>query len=493
MSTQSTLSDGARTSASAIRFHNTMSGETEPFVPLTPGEVRVYTCGPTVYDFAHVGNFRTFVFQDILRRYLKSRGFRTLQVMNLTDVDDRIIQKAAAAGVSIREYTDKYIQAFLDDRAALNLQPPEHIARATEHIDDMVKLIQRLTARGYTYTSEGSTYYRIAKFPDYGKLSKIDVAGMQTGARVDMDRYDKDNARDFALWKAPKPGEHSWETAIGPGRPGWHIECAAMALKYLGDTLDIHSGGVDLTFPHHENEIAESEAATGTKFARYWLHAEHLLVDHEKMSKSVGNFATLRELFSHGHKPSSVRFLLASVPYRRQLNFTPESLQGAASSVERLRNFVGRLRSEKFPEGASTAMAERAATARREFDAGLADDLNTAQALAAIFDLVREANIAMDRGEFRQGDVAVVLDVLEMFDAIFAVLRDDDAAKLTTLGISSASPALSDAEVEALIAERQAARKRRDFAASDRIRDQLAERGILLEDSRDGALRWKRK
>jgi len=493
MSTQPTLSDGASTSAAAIRFHNTMSGETEPFVPLTPGEVRVYTCGPTVYDFAHVGNFRTFVFQDILRRYLKSRGFRLLQVMNLTDVDDRIIQKAAAAGVSIREYTDKYIQAFLDDRAALNLEPPEFIARATEHIDDMVQLIQRLTDRGYTYTSEGSTYYRIAKFPDYGKLSKIDVAGMQTGARVDMDRYDKDNARDFALWKAPKPGEHSWETAIGPGRPGWHIECAAMALKYLGDTLDIHSGGVDLTFPHHENEIAESEAATGRKFARYWLHAEHLLVDHEKMSKSVGNFATLRELFARGHKPSSVRFLLASVPYRRQLNFTPESLQGAAGSVERLRNFASRLRSEKFPEGASEAMAERAATARREFDAGLADDLNTAQALAAIFDLVREANIAMDRGEFRQSDVAVVLEVMEMFDAIFAVLSDDDAAKLKTLGISSASPALSDAEVEALIAERQAARKRRDFAASDRIRDQLAEHGIILEDSRDGTVRWKRK
>ena len=299
----------------------------------------LYTCGPTVYDFAHVGNFRTFVFQDVLRRYLKSKGFRVIQVMNLTDVDDRIIQKAAAAGVSIREYTDKYIQAYLDDRRALNLEPPEHIARATEHIDDMVKLIQRLTEKGFTYTSEGSIYFRISKFPAYGKLSKIDVAGMQTGARVDMDRYDKDNARDFALWKAPKPGEHFWETPIGPGRPGWHIECSAMAMKYLGETLDIHSGGVDLTFPHHENEIAESEAATGKPFARYWLHAEHLLVDHEKMSKSVGNFATLRELFAHGHKPSSVRFLLASVPYRRQLNFTPESLQGAASSVERLRTF----------------------------------------------------------------------------------------------------------------------------------------------------------
>jgi cysteinyl-tRNA synthetase len=375
----------------------------------------------------------------------------------------------------------------------LNLEPPEYIARATEHIDDMVELIQRLTAKGFTYTSEGSTYYRIANFPSYGKLSKIDVAGMQTGARVDMDRYDKDNARDFALWKAPKPGEHFWETPIGPGRPGWHIECAAMALKYLGDTLDIHSGGVDLTFPHHENEIAESEAATDKTFVRYWLHAEHLLVDHEKMSKSLGNFATLRELFSHGHKPSSVRFLLASVPYRRQLNFSPESLQGAASSVERLRNFVSRLRSEKFPEGSSSAMAERAVKAKEEFDRGLADDLNTAQALAAIFDLVRDANTAMDRGEFRQGDAAPVLAMMDTFDAIFAVLRDDDAEKLRSLGISKGSAPPSDAEVEALVAERQAARKRRDFAESDRIRDYLAERGIILEDSRDGGVRWKRK
>jgi cysteinyl-tRNA synthetase len=421
------------------------------------------------------------------------RGFRVTQVMNLTDVDDRIIQKSAAAGVSIREYTDKYIQAYLDDRRALNLQPPEHIARATEHIDDMVQLIQRLTEKGFTYVSEGSIYFRIANFPAYGKLSKIDVTGMQTGARVDMDRYDKDNARDFALWKAPKPGEHFWETPIGPGRPGWHIECSAMAMKYLGDTLDIHSGGIDLTFPHHENEIAQSEAATGKQFVRCWLHAEFLLVDHEKMSKSVGNFATLRELFAHGHKPSSVRFLLASVPYRSQLNFTPESLQGAASSVERLRTFAARLQSGKFPAGTSPDIASRAAKARENFDSGLADDLNTAQALAAIYDLVRDLNIAMDRGEFLQGDIAPVLAVLEVFDSIFAVLQDDDAEKLKALGIGSGSPVPGDAEIEALVAERQAARKRRDFAASDRIRDQLAQCGIILEDSRDGGVRWKRK
>src|SRR5258708_617498 len=354
--------------------------------------------------------------------------------MNLPDVDDRIIQKSAAAGVSIRDYTDKYIQAYLDDRRALNLEFPEFIARATEHIDDMVELIQRLTEKGFTYTSEGSTYFRISKFPAYGKLSKIDVAGMQTGARVDMDRYDKDNVRDFALWKAPKPGEHFWETAIGPGRPGWHIECSAMAMAYLGETLDIHSGGVDLTFPHHENEIAQSEAATGKPFARYWMHAEHLLIGAEVMSKSKGNFSTLRELFSQGHKPSSVRFLLASVPYRRQLTFTPESLHGAPSSVERLRTFVSRLQTGKFPAGASGSMAARAAKAREEFNQGLADDLKPAQALAAIFDLVRDVNIAIDRGEFHQEDAAPVLATLEAFEAIFAVLRDDDAQKLHALG-----------------------------------------------------------
>src|SRR6202051_900243 len=390
MSTQPTLSSGDRTTKTEIRFHTTMSGQTEPFIPLVPGEVRAYTCGPTVYDFAHIGNFRTFVFPDVLRRYLKSKCFRVMQVMNLTDVDDRIIQRAAAAGVSIREYTEKYIQAYLDDRLALNLEPPEHIARATEHIDDMVELIQRLTEKGFTYTSEGSTYFRISKFPDYGKLSKIDVAGMQTGARVDMDRYDKDNVRAFALWKAPKPGEHFWETSIGPGRPGWHIECAAMAMKYLGETLDIHTGGIDLAFPHHENEIAESEPATGKPFVKLWLHAEHLIVDGEKMSKSLGNFFTLRALFAKGTKPSSIRYLLLSVPYRRQLNFTADSLTQAANSVERLRNFVARLKTEQFAAGSNPQISKRAEKALADFDAGLADDLNTASSLAAIFDLVRD-------------------------------------------------------------------------------------------------------
>ena len=474
-----------------ILFQNTLTGRKEPFEPLHPGQARIYACGPTVYSYAHIGNFRTFVFMDILRRFLKWRGFEVIQVMNLTDVDDRIIANAAAAGIGIREYTDKYIEVFLADRRALGLETPEHLVRATDHIEDMVALIERLTAKGFTYTSEGSIYFRIANFPHYGQLARLDVAGIQAGARVDVDQYEKGDARDFALWKAPKPGEFFWQTRIGPGRPGWHIECSAMAMKYLGETLDIHTGGVDLVFPHHVNEIAQSEAATGKQFVRYWMHAEHLLMDSEKMSKSLGNFLTLRELLTQGNKPSSLRFLLASVPYRRQLNFTEESLQQAASSVERLRNFVARVKGGKFPDGTSV-LAERAAQAAEEFARGLADDLNTAQALAAIFDLVREGNTAMDRGEVRQGDVDAILKTLATFDGIFAVLTDDDAEKLRAIGVQREA-GLSDTEIEALVAARQAARKTRDFAASDRIRQQLADSGVLLEDSRDGGVRWKRK
>ena len=476
-----------------ILLHNTLTGRKEPLVPLVPGEVRMYTCGPTVYDFAHIGNFRTFVFQDVLRRFLRSRGYRVRQVMNLTDVDDRIIQNAAAAGVGIREYTEKYIRAFLEDSRAMNLESPEHMVRATDHIDDMVLLIERLGEKSLTYTSDGSIYYRISKFPGYGKLSKIDMSGIQAGARVDVDRYEKADARDFALWKSPKPSEHFWETRLGPGRPGWHIECSAMAMKYLGNTLDIHTGGVDLTFPHHENEIAQSEAATGQPFVRYWLHAEHLIIESEKMSKSAGNFFTLRDLFAQGHRPSSLRFLLASVPYRRQLSFTMDSLRQAASSVERLRNFVLRLKTGKFPAGQNDSIVARVRKAEEEFEKGLADDLNTAVALAALFDLVRDVNTAIDHGEFRQGDVPPVLAATEKFDAIFGVLTDDDAEKLRALGFEGAGAEMSDAEIEAWVAERQAARQRRDYQNADRIRQQLAERGILLEDTKDGGVRWKRK
>jgi cysteinyl-tRNA synthetase len=476
-----------------IQLHNTLSGKVEPFVPQKAGEVRMYTCGPTVYDYAHIGNFRTFVFQDLLRRFLKLRGLKLNHVMNLTDVDDRIIANAAAAGVGIREYTEKFVQAFFHDCKALSVEAPEHWVRATDNIDSMVKLIERLQKKSFTYDSEGSIYYRISKFPNYGKLSKIDVAGIQAGARVDNDRYEKESARDFALWKAPKPGEHFWDTEIGKGRPGWHIECSAMAMKYLGDTLDIHTGGIDLAFPHHENEIAQSEGATGKPFARYWLHAEHLLVEGEKMSKSLGNFFTLRDLFAKGYKPSALRFALASVPYRKQLNFTFDGLQSAASSVDRLRNFADRLKQTKFPAGQQKGMAARIAKAAAEFDAGLSDDLNTARALAAIFDLLREGNIAIDKGEFRQGDVAAVQKLLAAFDAVFAVMEDNDGEKLRALGYGTADSGPDDAEIEKLVEERNAAKKRRDFATSDRLRKELTDRGILLEDMKDGTVRWKRK
>src|SRR5579863_9698766 len=476
-----------------IRLHNTLGSKIEPFVPQKAGEVRMYTCGPTVYDYAHIGNFRTFVFQDILRRFLKLRGYQLNHVMNLTDVDDRIIGNAAAAGVSIREYTEKYAQAFFDDCKTLSIEAPEHWIRATDHIPEMVALIERLQQKTFTYPSEGSIYYRIAKFPTYGRLSNIDVAGIQAGARVDNDRYEKESARDFALWKAPKPGEHFWETAIGKGRPGWHIECSAMAMKYLGETLDIHTGGIDLAFPHHENEIAESEPATCKPFVKIWLHAEHLIVDGEKMSKSLGNFFTLRDLFAKGTKPSSIRYLLLSVPYRRQLNFTADSLTQAANSVERLRNFVTRLKTEQFAAGSNPQIAKRAAKALADFDAGLADDLNTAFSLAAIFDLVRDVNTAMDRGEFLQQDAPIVVSALEKFDAILAVLVDDDDEKLRELGFGSGPARMNPEKIEQLIDDRNAAKKRRDFKRSDEIRQELLNSGIIVEDTRDGTVRWKYK
>jgi cysteinyl-tRNA synthetase len=476
-----------------ILLHNTMSNRREPIQPLHPGEIRMYTCGPTVYDFAHIGNFRTFVFQDVLRRFLRLRGYKMNHVMNLTDVDDRIIQNAAAQGVKIREYTEKYVHAFLEDMKALSLESPEKMVRATDHIDDMVALIERLQKKTYTYPSEGSIYYRISKFPSYGKLSHIDIAGIQAGARVDVDRYEKADARDFALWKAPKPGEQFWETPIGPGRPGWHIECSAMSMRYLGETIDIHTGGVDLAFPHHENEIAQSEAATGKQFVKIWLHAEHLMVEGEKMSKSLGNFYTLRDLFAKGYKPSTIRFLLLSVPYRRQLNFTMDGLQQAASSIERLRNFVARIEAGPFPRGDGVAVDARVEAANDAFDEGLSDDLNTAQALAAVFDLVRDINTTIDRGEFRQSSAPVVLAALRQFDQVLAVLDNNDDEKLRALGFAPKQTEIGTAEIDALVNDRQDARRTRNFKRADEIRDQLAANGILLEDTKDGGIRWKRK
>jgi cysteinyl-tRNA synthetase len=504
-----------------LRLHNTLTGKLEDFQPLEDNKVRIYTCGPTVYDYAHIGNYRTFVFQDLLRRYLKYRGYQVQQVTNLTDVDDKTIRNSQAEGLPLREYTDKFIEAFNVDRELLNLESPERMPRATDHIDDMVKLIQTLIEKGFAYASEGSVYFRVDSFKDYGKLSKIDLEGMRSGARVDSDEYEKGNVRDFVLWKAKKGDEPFWDTPLGAGRPGWHIECSVMSMKYLGETFDIHSGGSDLVFPHHENEIAQSEAATGKPFVKTWLHASHLVVNGEKMSKSLGNFFTLRDLIQKGVKPSAIRYLLASVPYRKPLNFTFDGLHQAQQSLDRLRNFRYRLTMEKFPAGENMELKARAQAAIRSFEEAMDDNLNAAEALGAVFDLVREGNTTMDEGKFRDGDRAAFLEVLERWDRVFAMLDDCDHAKLVKFGFvkslevksggEAAAPketvevqmgngytaailegSLSDEEIEKRIAERNEARRRGDFARSDQIRNDLAKSGVILEDTKSGT-RWKRK
>jgi cysteinyl-tRNA synthetase len=493
----------------SLRLFNTLSGKIEEFRPLVDNEVRMYACGPTVYDYGHIGNFRTFVAVDLLRRYFRQSGYKVRHVMNITDVDDKIIRNAAQAGVSVQEYTAKYQKAFLEDAAALNIEQPK-IVRATENIPQMAEFIAKLVQKGFAYkTEDGSYYFRIAKFPAYGKLSKKDFAGMEDGARVDVDEYEKDNARDFALWKAPKPGEASWESSIGPGRPGWHIECSVMSMQDLGESFDLHAGGEDLIFPHHENEIAQSESATGKPFAHFWFHARFLLVEGEKMSKSLGNFYTLRDLVLKGHKPSSIRYLLASVPYRNQLNFTFQGLQQAAASVERLRNFRQRLTEGKFTEGSNPAMQSLASDSSNRMREALDDDLNTAQAQAAIFDMVRAANAAMDSGELKKADAPALLAVLTQFDEIFSVLNDDDTAKMQSIfewakaegREKDISPELleivsaagrSDEQINQKVAAMEAARKSKNFAVSDTIRAELTAAGILIEQTKDG-VRWRRK
>jgi len=494
----------------ALRLFNTLSGKTEEFHPLEDNLVRLYACGPTVYDYGHIGNFRTFIAVDVLRRFLKQCGYKITHVMNITDVEDKIIRNAARDGLSVQDYTRKYITAFLEDADALNIERPELLVKATDHIQEMAHFIAELRDKGYAYAAEdGSYYFRIARFPEYGKLSKKDFAGMTDGARVDVDEYEKDNARDFALWKAPKPGEASWDTEIGPGRPGWHIECSQMSMKYLGDSFDIHCGGEDLIFPHHENEIAQSESLTGKPFVKYWVHSRFLLVEGEKMAKSAGNFYTVRDLVLMGHKPSSIRFLLMSVPHHKQLNFTFAGLTQAASSVDRLRNFKLRLQTSKFPQGNNPVIAGLADRASKEMREGLEDDLNTARALGAVFELVTDVNAALDAGQVKQDDAPLVQKVLDQFDAVFAVLNDDDATKVRATvewanregradKISAAAAevakaaSLSDEEVEKLVAEHSQARQSRNFARSDAIRNQLAESGIVLENTKDG-VRWRRK
>src|SRR5579871_709394 len=492
-----------------LRLYNSMSSQIEEFQPLCDNEVRMYACGPTVYDYGHIGNFRTFVAIDLLRRFLRQSGYTVRHIMNITDVDDKIIHNAGRSGITVQQYTAKYEKTFLEDAAMVGIEQPT-LVRATQHIPEMADFVAKLVEKGIAYkTEDGSYYFRIAKFPEYGKLSKKDFSGMLDGARVDVDEYDKDSARDFALWKAPKPGEASWETPIGPGRPGWHLECSVMSMEELGESFDLHAGGEDLLFPHHENEIAQSESLTGKPFARFWFHARFLLVEGEKMSKSLGNFFTLRDLVLKGHKPSSLRYLLASVPYRNQLNFTFDGLKQAAVSVERLRNFRLRLSAGTFPAGGNPEMQSLAAEAVNRMRAALDDDLNTAQAQAAIFEMVRQANAALDAGHVNKEDVPALLDALIKFDEIFAVLEDDDLPKMQAvlpwaqsegrendiseeLRVALQSGQLSDSDIESKIDKMKAARAARDFKLSDQIRAELTEAGIVVEITKDG-IRWRRK
>ena len=494
----------------ALRLYNTMSSKVEEFHPLRDKEVRMYACGPTVYDYGHIGNFRTFVAVDLLQRFLRQSGYEVRYVMNITDVDDKIIRDSGRHGVNIRQYTAKYEKAFLEDSALIGIEEPT-LVRATENIAQMADFVAKLVEKGIAYrTDDGSYYFRIAKFPQYGKLSKKDFSGMLDGARVDVDEYDKDSARDFALWKAPKPGEASWDSSIGPGRPGWHLECSVMSMQELGESFDLHAGGEDLVFPHHENEIAQSESLTGKTFARFWFHVRFLLVEGEKMSKSLGNFYTLRDLVLKGHKPSSIRYLLTSVPYRNQLNFTFDGLKQAAVSVERLRNFRQRLIAGNFASGSNPEMQTLAGEAIDRMRAALDDDLNTAQAQAAIFEMVRRANSALDSGQINKDDAAPLLAVLEKFDEIFAVIRDDDGPKMeqvfdwavtegrdnditAELREAVQSAQMSETEIQARVDQIQELRKARNFKASDALRaETITAANIIIENTKDGIV-WRRK
>ncbi|HOC41953.1 MAG TPA: cysteine--tRNA ligase [Thermoanaerobaculales bacterium] len=466
---------------SQLHLYNTLTRRLEPFASLEPGHARVYTCGPTIYDYSHIGNFRTFLFEDILRRTLRLFGYRVTQVMNLTDVDDKTIRGASAEGVSLREYTDRYAAAFFQDLDTLRVERAERYPRATDHIPGMVELVRRLEAAGHTYRSEGSVYFRIASFPGYGKLSGVRPGSNLAGARVDADEYEKEDARDFVLWKAAKPGEPAWETALGPGRPGWHLECSAMSMEALGESFDIHCGGVDNIFPHHENEIAQSEGATGRPFARYWLHAEHLTVEGEKMAKSLGNFFTLRDLLERGHDPLAIRYLLISVPYRQKLNFTFDGLHAAGQALERVANTLRRLEHSPAAASAGALAADDVAGFRLRFRAALADDLNTARALAELHDLLRAVNTALDGG----GISGLVREELAR------AMAEADSV-LGVLPARAGAAADGDAEVAGLVEERTAARAARDFARADAIRARLAEIGVVIEDTPHGTV-WHRK
>jgi len=472
-----------------LKIYNTLTRSVDELIPggikkeqiSDYPPVTIYSCGPTVYSYAHIGNFRTFIFNDFLRRYLKFRGFRVDHAMNITDVDDKTIAGSISEGVTLGEYTEKYTAIFYEDLATLNIEKVEHNPRATESIDEMINMLRLIDSRGILYEKDGSLYFNIAKFDGYGKLSNLDTSGIRAGARYDADEYEKEDVRDFALWKAPKDNEPRWDTPYGPGRPGWHIECSAMIRKVFGSTIDIHTGGVDLIFPHHENEIAQSEAAYGEKFVRYWIHVEHLLVDGAKMSKSAGNFYTLRDLLSKGYSPRSIRYLLMSAHYRRQLNFSFEGIRQADQALERIDNMIVRLKDIRSESGNSTELPGLIADMKSRFAEAVDNDLNISAGFAVFFDFITAVNTMISADKLSTADTGLVIDALREIDSVFGFIfygSDGDDA--------------DSGRIDALVRERIDAKKNKDFARADEIRDLLRDEGIILEDTKDGT-RWKRK
>lgn len=462
-----------------IRFFNTLSGKIEPFKPITPGEVKLYTCGPTVYDYPHIGNYRAYMFEDLLKRFLKFMGFKVTHVMNITDVDDKTIKGAVERGISLQEYTKEFTEAFFSDIDALNIDRADFYPRATEHVQKMAQMVKGLHEKGYAYEKDGSYYFSIAKFKNYGQLSKIDLSGRKVGVRIDSDEYEKESVHDFALWKARKEGEPAWDTVLGLGRPGWHIECSVMSTKYLGETFDIHCGGVDNIFPHHENEIAQSEAYNGKKFVNTWLHCQHLIRDGEKMSKSMGNTITLRELIEKRKvDPMAIRLLLLSTHYRKILNFTCDALDQAHASLRRIRDFVYELENSQFPEGEKKSVVELIDDMKQTFSMGLSDDLNMSVSLTAVFEAIKKGHILLSQGTIHQGDAMNLLSALRSVDDVLGILQDKNESDLPL-------------DIVQKIQAREKARIEKDFALADKIRQELVEEGILLEDTKDGT-RWKR-
>jgi cysteinyl-tRNA synthetase len=468
------------TTTPSIRFFNTLTRRKEKFTPIEPGKVRMYTCGPTVWDYAHIGNFRAFLFEDLLKRWLEYRGYKLIHVMNITDVDDKTIKGSQKQQIPLKQYTEHYTQAFFEDIKALNIKPANHYPKATNHIPEMTNLIKTLIKKGYAYKApDNSTYYAIKKFKNYGKLSHIKIQTLKTGTRVKTDEYDKEEAQDFALWKAwtQEDGNVFWETPLGKGRPGWHIECSAMSMRYLGETFDIHCGGVDNIFPHHENEIAQSEAASGKKFVNYWLHNEHLLVEGKKMAKKFGNFYTLRDLLGKGYDPIAIRFLLLSTHYRAQFNFTFEGLEAARAAVERLRNFVRRLR-DVDGAGSGGKIAKLLRRVHEDFGLAMDDDLNVSVALGALFDFVREVNALLDAEVVSRSETDEVGALMRSFDGFLGVIGEVETEETLPRG------------AEELIEKREEARKARDWARADALRHKLREMGVVVEDTPQG-VRWR--